>query len=94
MIRATNAKSKQVAINGSAGAYVEVVPFDSTRQTLLINVTGSEALNLTVGHEVPADASAFPMAVGSQIDFYTAPNGPVFARSATTTATSVAVVAD
>ena len=94
-MRASNIKTGSTALEANTGDYVLLAEADASREAFLLRTPATgEDINLCIGHETPTDADSFVMKAGSSIDLYTAPIGPIYARSNTTTVTTVYTVND
>ena len=90
MTKATNSQTSKVIAPLSGAAYLEILPLDVERESFLLkNPTGEQIVNVVIGGSTPTDNTrAFTMEVGSSIDTFTAPMGPVWVRSASATVVS------
>ena len=94
-MRASNIKSGSTVLEVAAGSYVLLADKDTSRSTFLLRTPATgEDINLCIGHDTPTDADSFVMKAGSSMDLYSAPIGPVYARSNTAVVTTVYTVND
>ena len=94
---ANNIHSHNITLNANTGDYIEIAPYDDRRTTMLIHAEeGQPALRLYIGLNQPTDdTDAVHMKAGSQIEFtFSAPIGPIWARSDTAATSQVSLIHD